>query len=146
MGANPIRQALTPVRFDVAIVRGTEDANKYPNLKLSFDRQSVNDWLLYRLIEALGAAVKAPFPIAAHWAVRKALGKNFKRARQMNLMEIPWEPELQYACRRYSLQLCKSQGPNDNHEIRPIDHMIYPLLLPDELLIHEMQPKNGWPC
>lgn len=56
----------------------------YPNLKLSFDSRSVTDWLLYRQIEALGEAVQAHFSIAAHWAVRKALGENFERARQMD--------------------------------------------------------------
>lgn len=118
----------------------------YPNLKLSFESRSVTDWLLYRQIEALSSAIKVPFAHAAHWAVRKALGENFERARQMDMQQIPWDPELKYVCRRYALQLCKSEGPGDEHDIGLVDHMIYPLLLPDELLIYEMKPKNGLPC
>lgn len=118
----------------------------YPNLKLSFESRSVNDWLLYRQIEALGSAIKVPFPHAAHWAVRKALGESFERARQMDMQQVPWDPELRYVCRRYSLQLCKSHCPESDIELGFVDHMIYPLLLPDELLIYEMKPKNGLPC
>lgn len=118
----------------------------YPNLKLSFDSRSVTDWLLYRQIEALGEAVQAHFSIAAHWAVRKALGENFERARQMDMQQMPWDPEIRYVCRRYSLQLCKSYVHHAQYEMAFVDHLIYPLLLPDELLIYEMKPKNELPC
>lgn len=118
----------------------------YPNLKLSFESRSTTDWLLYRQIEALGSAIEVPFVHAAHWAVRKALGENLERARKMDKRQIPWDPELRFVCRRYSLQLCQSHHPDAEYEIGLVDHMIYPLLLPDELLIYEMKPKNGLPC
>lgn len=117
----------------------------YPDLKLSFDNDS-DDWLLYRQIEALGFDVKALFPIPVHWAARKALGEHFERARQMDKKQIPWDDQLRYVCRKYSLQLCQYLRPNDEHPLGFVDHMIYPLLLPDEELIYELQPKNQLPC
>lgn len=90
--------------------------------------------------------MKAQFPIAAHWVVRKALGNSYELARQMDAKQIPWDEEIQYVCRRVSLQQCKYHGPEDVHILGLVDHMIYPLLLPDEELIYEMRPGNVLPC
>ena len=116
----------------------------FPELKLTFDCDQ--DWLMYRQIEALATDVKADFPIAAHWILRKALGLQYEVARQMDAGHIPWDTELQYVCRYVSLQLCKFHGPNDDIELGLVDHMIHPLLIPDEDLIHELKVLNGRPC
>ena len=116
----------------------------FPELKLTFDCDT--DWLMYRQIEALATDVKAPFPIAAHWVLRKALGNRYEIVRQMDAGLIPWDVELQYVCRYASLQLCKFHGPNNDIPLGLVDHMIHPLLIPDEDLIHEMKVLNGRPC
>lgn len=116
----------------------------FPELKLTFDCDT--DWLIYRQIKALATDVKAPFPIAAHWILRKALGAQYEVARQMDAGEEPWSAELQYICRKMSLQLCKFHRPNDDIELGLVDHMIHPLLMPDEDLIHELKVLNGRPC
>lgn len=64
----------------------------------------------------------------------------------MDMQQMPWDPEIRYVCRRYSLQLCKSYVHHAQYEMAFVDHLIYPLLLPDELLIYEMKPKNELPC
>lgn len=115
----------------------------YPLLKLPFECQE--DWLLYRQIEALATDINVPFPMAVHWTARKALGGDYERAREMDRKRIPWDDQIRYVCRRYSLQSCKFIGPNDAHPLGLVDHMIYPLLLPDEELIYELQPLNALP-
>lgn len=116
----------------------------FPDLKLTFDNPS--DWLLYRQIEALAADVSSPFPIAAHWVLRKALGTRYEVALEMDAGEIPWDLDLQYVCRYASLQLCKFHGPNDDISQGLVDYMIHPLLMPDEDLIYDLKPYNVRPC
>ena len=116
----------------------------FPELKLTFDCDT--DWSMYRQIEALATDIKAPFPIAAHWVLRKALDTHYEVARKMNAGLLPGDIELQFVCRNASLQLCKFHGPNNDIPLGLVDHMIHPLLIPDEDLIHELKVLNGSPC
>ena len=117
-----------------------------PLVKLTFDEGSVDDWLLFRKIEALAACIDVKFPNAAHWVIRRALGDCFQSARDMDAKLIPWIPEIQYVCRIVSLQFCKYHKPDDIHTLGLVDHMIYLLLIPDDEMLLLMQAVNHLPC
>ena len=119
---------------------------RYPEIKLTFEDNSVNDWLLYRLIDKLASYANASFPLAAHWVVRHVLGNQFNSAREMNAGERPWDAKIQYACRVVSLQTCKNNGPTDVHTLDLVDYMIRPLLMTDDDTFIEMKAANSLPC
>jgi len=78
--------------------------------------------------------------------IRRFCRGDYEVARKMEAEEIAWDSEIQYVCRKVSLQLCKHHGPNDLCPLGLVDHMIYPLLLPDEELVFELQPGNSLAC
>ena len=118
----------------------------YPEIKLEFSDGPMHGDQLFNMIAGLAGSVNAHFELAAHWVLRRALGAEFWAAREMDKGNRPWDPAIQYVCRVVSLQLCRNRAPNSAIEIGLVDHMIRPLLLPDEELLHEMQPINLLPC
>lgn len=116
-----------------------------PLLKLTFDKKSNEDWLLYDQIDILAENMHVDFHDAAHWALQRALDDRFVLAREMEAQQQPWDPDILYTCRVMSLQLCKYHGPKDTHTQERVDRMIHTLLLTDGELLQMSQSTNRLP-
>lgn len=117
-----------------------------PLIKFTFDKKSSEDWLLYDQIDILAENMDVDFADAAHWALRQALGKNFQSARNMNAGLTPWDFEIQYVCRIFSLQLCKSHHLKGAYSPERLDQVIEELLVTDDELLRGAKPGNSLPC
>lgn len=117
-----------------------------PLIKFVFEEKSSEDWLLYDQIDILAENMNVDFTDAAHWALRQALGKNFQPARDMQACLTPWDLEIQYVCRMFSLQLCKSHGLKGAYSPERLDQVIEELLLTDDELLQGANPGNSLPC
>ena len=117
-----------------------------PLIKLPFDKKSGEDWLLYDQIDILAENMDVNFSAAAHWALRRALGEHFQPARNMYSGLTPWDLDLQYVCRIFSAQLCKSHRFKGAYSPERLDHVIEELLVTDDELLLEVNPGNVLPC
>jgi hypothetical protein len=116
-----------------------------PLLKLTFAKKSNEDWLLYDQTDILAENMHVDFHDAAHWALQRALDDRFVLARDMEAQRQPWDPDILYACRVMSLQICKYHGPKDIHTLEGVDHMIRWLLLTDGELLQMSQSTKRLP-
>lgn len=110
-----------------------------PMLKLTFDKKSNEDWLLFDQIDILAENMHVDFHDATHWVLQRALDVRFVLAREMEAQRQPWDPDILYICRVISLQVCKYHGPTDTHTLERVDHMIRSLLLTDGELLQISQ-------
>lgn len=117
-----------------------------PLIKFVFDKKSSEDWLLYDQIDILAENMDVDFADAAHWALRQALGKDFQPARDMYAGLTPWDSDIQYICRIFSLQLCKSHRLKGAYSPERLDLVIGQLLVTDDELLQEANPGNSLPC
>ena len=117
-----------------------------PFIKFTFDKSSSEDWLLYDQIDILAENMDVYFTDAAHWALRQALGENFQSARDMYAGVTPWDLDIQYVCRIFSLQLCKSHRMKGAYNPERLDQVIEELLVTDEELLRAATPGNSLSC
>ena len=117
-----------------------------PLIKFAFDKKSPEDWLLYDQIDILAENMDVDFTDAAHWALRQALGGNFQPARDMYAGVTPWDLDIQYVCRIFSLQLCKSHRLQGAYSPERLDQVIEELLVTDDELLQAANPGNSLPC
>lgn len=118
-----------------------------PLIKFTFEKKSSEDWLLYDQIDILAENMGVDFTDAAHWALRQALGeKNFQSAHDMYAGVTPWDLDIQYVCRIYSLQLCKSHRLKGAYSPERLDQVIEELLATDDELLLAANPGNSLTC
>ena len=117
-----------------------------PLIKFTFDKKSSEDWLLYDQIDILAEKMDVDFTDAAHWALRQALGEYFQAARDMHAGRTPWDLDIQYVCRIFSLQLCKSHLLKGAYCPERLDQVIEELLVTDDELLRGAKPGNFLPC
>ena len=117
-----------------------------PLIKFTFDKKSSEDWLLYDQVDILAENMDVDFTDAAHWALRQALGENFQSARDMHAGRTPWNLDIQYVCRIFSLQLCKSHRLKGAYSAERLDQVIEELLITDDELLQGADPENSLPC
>lgn len=117
-----------------------------PLIKLSFDKRSAEDWLLYDQIDILSENMNVDFADAAYWSLRQALGEHFTSARNMHAGRIPWNFDIQYVCRIFSLQLCKSYRLKGAYSLEMLDQVIEELLFTEDELLQGANPANSLPC
>lgn len=117
-----------------------------PLIKFTFDEKSSEDWLLYDQIDILAENMDVDFTDAAHWALRQALGEKFQSARDMYAGITPWDLDIQYVCRIYSLQLCKFHRLKGGYSPDRLDQVIEELLATDDELLLAANPGNSLTC
>jgi hypothetical protein len=57
-----------------------------------------------------------------------------------------WDPDIRYVCRVVALDLCKSFGHTDIHDLALVDGMISGLLISEDELLTDARPFNLTPC
>ena len=102
--------------------------------------------MLYDQIDILAENMDVDFADAAHWSLRQALGEYFTSARNMHAGRMPWDLDIQYVCRIFSLQLCKSNRLKGAYSPERLDQVIEELLLTDDELLQGANPGNSLPC
>ncbi|MBL8404303.1 MAG: hypothetical protein JNL16_07140 [Dechloromonas sp.] len=136
---------MKPPAFFLQIDWMTLACMRKPLIKLSFDKKSAEDWLLYDQIEILAEKMDVDFCDAAHWGLRRALGVQFESARRMHKGRAPWNDDVRYICRIFALQLCNSRRFKNAYQASNLDNVIAELLVTDEELLLETASGNTLP-